>query len=42
VVVTSAAAPLAGRPLRSQLSGGGLRCDWTTPGGGLQSTVIVD
>ncbi|MET0272818.1 MAG: hypothetical protein ABW360_07490 [Phenylobacterium sp.] len=42
VVATAAAQPLAGRPLRSQLTSGGLRCDWTTPGGGLQSTVIVD
>jgi hypothetical protein len=42
VVSTSPAEPLAGRPLRSQFSGGGLRADWMTPGGGLQSTVIVD
>jgi hypothetical protein len=42
VVATGAAQPLAGRPLRSQLSAGGLRADWMTPGGGLQSTVIVD
>jgi hypothetical protein len=42
VVSTSPAPPLAEQPLRSQLSNGGLRADWLTPGGGLQSTVIVD
>ena len=41
-VQTGAAAPLAGGPLRSQLSGSGLRADWMTPGGGVQSTVLID
>lgn len=41
-VQTAAAAPLAGGPLRSQLSGSGLRADWMTPGGGVQSTVLID
>jgi hypothetical protein len=38
---TSPAAPLAAGPLRSQLTRAGLRVDWTTPGGGVQSTVLV-
>lgn len=41
-VQTAAAAPLAGGPLRSQLSDSGLRADWMTPGGGVQSTVLID
>jgi hypothetical protein len=41
-VGVSAGAPLAAGPLRSQLSAGGLRADWLTPGGGVQSTVIID
>jgi hypothetical protein len=35
-------APLAGGPLRSQFIPGGLRADWLTPGGGVQSTVLID
>ncbi|HZZ33569.1 MAG TPA: hypothetical protein VFE10_16430, partial [Phenylobacterium sp.] len=38
----SPAAPLAQVPLRSQLTAAGLRVDWTTPGGGVQSTLIVN
>lgn len=34
-------APLAQGPARSQLTGAGLRVDWMTPGGGVQSTVLV-
>jgi hypothetical protein len=33
---------LAAGPLRSQLSRGGLRVDWLTPGGGVQSTILLD
>jgi hypothetical protein len=28
--------------MRSQLSKGGVRIDWMTPGGGLQSTILLD
>lgn len=38
---TTAAAPLAQGPLRSQLTSAGLRVDWLTPGGGVQSTLLV-
>jgi hypothetical protein len=41
-VETAPAAPLVAGPLRSQLSSGGLRADWLTPGGGVQSTVLID
>lgn len=34
-------APLAQGPLRSQLTSAGLRVDWMTPGGGVQSTILV-
>ena len=34
-------APLAQGPARSQLTGAGLRVDWMTPGGGVQSTILV-
>ncbi|WP_309605196.1 hypothetical protein [Phenylobacterium sp.] len=37
----STAAPLAQGPLRSQLTSAGLRVDWMTPGGGVQSTLLV-
>jgi hypothetical protein len=37
----SAAAPLADGPMRSQLTPAGLRVDWMTPGGGVQSTLLV-
>ena len=37
----SAAQPLAQDFLRSQLTPAGLRVDWTTPGGGVQSTLLV-
>jgi hypothetical protein len=40
-VDATAAAPLAGGPLRSQLTPQGLRADWLTPGGGVQSTVLA-
>lgn len=35
------ATPLAEGPLRSQLTPAGLRVDWLTPGGGVQSTILV-
>jgi predicted small lipoprotein YifL len=35
-------APLASGPMRSQLTEGGVRIDWLTPGGGLQSTLLLD
>lgn len=34
--------PLVDGPLRSQFTKGGLRVDWLTPGGGVQSTVLLD
>ena len=37
----SPAAPLVDGPLRSQLTSAGLRVDWLTPGGGVQSTILV-
>ena len=37
----SPAAPLAQGPLRSQITQAGLRVDWMTPGGGVQSTILV-
>ena len=37
----SPAAPLVDGPLRSQLTSAGLRVDWMTPGGGVQSTILV-
>jgi len=37
----SAAPPLAQGPLRSQFTSAGLRVDWMTPGGGVQSTVLA-
>lgn len=41
-VEVSPAQPLVAGPLHSQLSKGGLRVDWLTPGGGVQSTVLLD
>ena len=35
------AQPLAPGPMRAQNTGAGLRVDWTTPGGGVQSTILV-
>lgn len=35
-------APLVAGPLHSQFTKGGLRADWLTPGGGEQSTVLLD
>ena len=35
-------APLVAGPMRRQLVTGGLRVDWLTPGGGVQSTVLLD
>jgi hypothetical protein len=32
--------PLAEGPMRSQLTPAGLRLDWMTPGGGVQSTLL--
>ncbi len=40
-VQTTASAPLAQGPLRSQLTSAGLRVDWMTPGGGVQSTLLI-
>jgi hypothetical protein len=40
-VATVPAAPLAQGPLRSQLTPAGLRLDWMTPGGGVQSTLLA-
>ena len=37
----SPAPPLAAGPARSQLTAAGLRVDWMTPGGGVQSTILV-
>ena len=37
----SPAQPLAQGPLRSQLTSAGLRVDWMTPGGGVQSTILI-
>jgi hypothetical protein len=34
-------APLAEGPMRSQLTPAGLRLDWMTPGGGVQSTLLT-
>jgi hypothetical protein len=36
-----AVAPLAEGPMRSQLTPAGLRLDWMTPGGGVQSTLLT-
>lgn len=41
-VVVSPAAPLVAGPLHSQFVKGGLRVDWLTPGGGVQSTILLD
>jgi hypothetical protein len=35
-------APLVAGPLRSQLTSQGLRADWLTPGGGVQSTILAN
>ena len=39
---TSPAASLTDGPFRSSRTPAGLRVDWMTPGGGVQSTVIID
>lgn len=36
------APPLAGGPFRAQTTDYGLRADWMTPGGGVQSTLIMN
>lgn len=41
-VEVSPAAPLVAGPMRSQFSKGGLRVDWMTPGGGAQTTLLLD
>lgn len=41
VFQVSPPAPLAQGPLRSQITQAGLRVDWMTPGGGVQSTILV-
>jgi hypothetical protein len=41
VVRLTPAAPLAAGPLRSQFTPAGLRVDWMTPGGGVQSTLLI-
>lgn len=40
-VDASRAAPLTGGPIRTTSTGAGLRVDWMTPGGGVQSTVLA-
>ncbi len=40
-VDASRAAPLTGGPIRATQIGAGLRVDWMTPGGGVQSTVLA-
>ena len=40
-VQVSPPAALAKAPLRSQLTSAGLRVDWMTPGGGVQSTLLI-
>jgi len=41
-VEISPPAPLVAGPMRSQFTKGGLRVDWMTPGGGAQSTLLLD
>ena len=41
-VEVTPAPPLVAGPLHSQFTQGGLRVDWLTPGGGVQSTVLLD
>jgi hypothetical protein len=41
-VEVSPPAPLVAGPMRSQFTKGGLRVDWMTPGGGAQSTLLLD
>lgn len=41
-IETSVAAPLAGAPFRTAATSTGLRLDWLTPGGGVQSTLLVN
>jgi hypothetical protein len=41
VFEVSPPAPLEQQPARSQLTSAGLRVDWMTPGGGVQSTILV-
>jgi hypothetical protein len=41
-VAISPAEPLTDAPIRTAPAPGGLRVDWMTPGGGLQSTIIAD
>jgi hypothetical protein len=40
-ILVSPARPLADGPLHSQFTPAGLRVDWMTPGGGLQSTILI-
>ena len=40
-VQISSPAPLVQGPLHSQLTPAGLRADWMTPGGGMQSTILI-
>jgi len=40
-VDASRAVPLTGGPIRATPTGAGLRVDWMTPGGGVQSTVLA-
>jgi hypothetical protein len=39
-VDTSPAPPLTGGPIRTQATSAGLRVDWMTPGGGVQTTLL--
>lgn len=40
-VVVSPAAPLVNGPVRAQRTQAGWRADWMTPGGGVQTTVLI-
>lgn len=37
----SSAAPLESGPMQASLAAGGLRIDWLTPGGGVQTTLLI-
>jgi hypothetical protein len=38
----SPAAPIGSAPFHAQRQGGGWRVDWVTPGGGPQTTLVLD
>lgn len=41
-IEVTAAQPLVAGPMHSQFTQGGLRVDWMTPGGGEQTTILLD